>query len=428
MCQLPQVRRPSFLHHSFLFDRFRLSESKIRLALIKLKLIEMGMVKESNELEDLFIPPAIFNDSAEEATDHLEHAHTKLAEYEEKYANFLQHTTSKPNSLTISLQRAVLDAFQKSSIASKKCESCGGFSPPLRKDGYTKLFEKPLQKRLRKSMQGMKMKLKPALERLHKPQESIDDDSDEEVPTDDEGESKFSDTDKYLAPIEVEARMKLLWQAHPEFLNFIWYRASLSLQQRTPSSELWRTFFIRAVLVPPSRFRPPADLGDVQSEHPQNLSLSKILSINEKIDKLRTIPSGNMSTQLEGGSIDISKLIGVWIDLQNAVNCFIDSTKDQNVRPDDAVSGIRQILEKKEGLFRRHMMGKRVNYCCRSVISPDPFLGMNEIGIPVQFAKELHYPTPVTSWNVKMLRQMVENGPSIYPGTTSHSFWCLAVL
>jgi DNA-directed RNA polymerase I subunit RPA1 len=257
--------------------------------------------------------------------------------------------------------------------------------------------------------------------------ESIDgDDSDEEVPSEDEGESKFSDTDKYLAPIEVEARVKLLWQAHPDFLNFIWHRAALTrslVSQTTPPSELWRTFFIRAVLVPPSRFRPPADLGDVQSEHPQNLSLSKILSINEKIDKIRTMAGDSTGTSSQlgegtgaGGSIDISKLIGVWIDLQNAVNCFIDSTKDQNVRPDDAVSGIRQILEKKEGLFRRHMMGKRVNYCCRSVISPDPFLGMNEIGIPVQFAKELHYPTPVTSWNVKMLRQMVENGPSIYPG------------
>jgi DNA-directed RNA polymerase I subunit RPA1 len=240
------------------------------------------------------------------------------------------------------------------------------------------------------------------------------------VPSEDEGESKFSDTDKYLAPIEVEARVKLLWQAHPDFLDFIWHRAALSntlISQPSSSSELWRTFFIRAVLVPPSRFRPPADLGDVQSEHPQNLSLSKILSINEKIDKIRTMSSDSAGASEESAkSIDISKLIGVWIDLQNAVNCFIDSTKDQNVRPDDAVSGIRQILEKKEGLFRRHMMGKRVNYCCRSVISPDPFLGMNEIGIPVQFAKELHYPTPVTSWNVKMLRQMVENGPSIYPG------------
>jgi hypothetical protein len=153
----------------FSIDRFRLSESKIRMALIKLKLIEMGMVKESNELEDLFIPPAIFNDSAEEATDHLASAHTILAGYEAKYEIFLKQTNSKPTSMTVSLQRIVLDAFQKSSIAAKKCESCGGFSPPLRKDGSTKLFEKPLQKRLRKSMQGMKMKLKVCLDRPHLP-------------------------------------------------------------------------------------------------------------------------------------------------------------------------------------------------------------------------------------------------------------------
>ena len=36
------------------------------------------------------------------------------------------------------------------------------------------------------------------------------------------------------------------------------------------------------------------------------------------------------------------------------------------------LQGIRQQLEKKEGLFRKNMMGKRVNFACRSVISPDP--------------------------------------------------------
>ena len=42
-----------------------------------------------------------------------------------------------------------------------------------------------------------------------------------------------------------------------------------------------------------------------------------------------------------------------------------------------------QTLEKKEGLFRKHMMGKRVNYAARSVISPDPNINMDEIGIPM---------------------------------------------
>lgn len=58
----------------------------------------------------------------------------------------------------------------------------------------------------------------------------------------------------------------------------------------------------------------------------------------------------------------------------------------------DAASGICQLLEKKEGLFRQKMMGKRVNFACRSVISPDPYLAVNEIGIPPYFALRLTYP------------------------------------
>lgn len=47
-----------------------------------------------------------------------------------------------------------------------------------------------------------------------------------------------------------------------------------------------------------------------------------------------------------------------------------------------------------------HMMGKRVNYAARSVITPDPNLDVEEVGIPDVFAKKLTFPTPVTSWNV----------------------------
>jgi len=52
-----------------------------------------------------------------------------------------------------------------------------------------------------------------------------------------------------------------------------------------------------------------------------------------------------------------------------------------------------------------NMMGKRVNFACRSVISPDPYIHTGEIGIPVRFARTLTYPEPVTAWNVHVLRQ-----------------------
>lgn len=46
-----------------------------------------------------------------------------------------------------------------------------------------------------------------------------------------------------------------------------------------------------------------------------------------------------------------------------------------------------------------NMMGKRVNYSARSVISPDPALGTSEIGIPEVFAKKLSFPEPINSYN-----------------------------
>lgn len=46
-----------------------------------------------------------------------------------------------------------------------------------------------------------------------------------------------------------------------------------------------------------------------------------------------------------------------------------------------------------------HMMGKRVNFSARTVITPDPNLKMEEIGIPDVFAKKLTFPTPVTTYN-----------------------------
>ena len=50
---------------------------------------------------------------------------------------------------------------------------------------------------------------------------------------------------------------------------------------------------------------------------------------------------------------------------------------------------VKQLLERKEGLFRSHMMGKRVNFAARSVISPDPYIGTGDIGVPLHFAKTL---------------------------------------
>ncbi len=101
--------------------------------------------------------------------------------------------------------------------------------------------------------------------------------------------------------------------------------------------------------------------------------------------------------------------------MQVHVATYFDASrgKGKDVHP-----GIKQVLDKKEGLFRRNMMGKRVNYAARTVISPDPYIETDEIGIPMVFAKKLTFPTPVTWHNYKQLAQAVINGPNVHPGAS----------
>jgi len=153
-------------------------------------------------------------------------------------------------------------------------------------------------------------------------------------------------------------------------------------------------FFLRAIPVPPSRFRPPVIMGSTTIEHAQNFYLSRVLELNAQ---LRTMFNATHEFNREEGELKSAlanshdgtdtarqlkkvrddkdktqaNLLRVWVELQTTVNCFMDSTRDpKSSGGSNAPNGIRQLLEKKEGIFRKHMMGKRVNYACRSVISP----------------------------------------------------------
>ena len=78
--------------------------------------------------------------------------------------------------------------------------------------------------------------------------------------------------------------------------------------------------------------------------------------------------------------------------------------------------GLRNLLDKKEGLFRMNMMGKRINFAGRSVIAPDPFIKPSELGVPMNFAKKLSFPEHINAHNVTGLIDNVKNGALRYPG------------
>ncbi len=72
-------------------------------------------------------------------------------------------------------------------------------------------------------------------------------------------------------------------------------------------------------------------------------------------------------------------------------------------------------IKGKEGRFRGSVLGKRVNYGARSVIAPDPFLRLDEVGIPIKIAREVTFPEYVTDINIDRMKELIKNYNS-YPG------------
>ena len=110
----------------------------------------------------------------------------------------------------------------------------------------------------------------------------------------------------------------------------------------------------------------------------------------------------------------------VWDLLQYHISTYMDNTisglPPARHRNGDTLKSIAERIKGKKGIIRNNLMGKRVNYSARTVISPDPRLRLNQIGVPVQIAKKLTIPEPVNENNIEYLKEFVKNGPEGYPG------------
>lgn len=80
------------------------------------------------------------------------------------------------------------------------------------------------------------------------------------------------------------------------------------------------------------------------------------------------------------------------------------------------VKSIRARLKGKEGRLRGNLMGKRVDFSARTVITGDPNLSLDEVGVPRSIARTLTYPETVTPYNIHKLHELVKNGPNEHPG------------
>ncbi|KAI8373798.1 hypothetical protein BD560DRAFT_488983 [Blakeslea trispora] len=399
-----------YCHH------FRISRAVMKRFSGQLKLLQHGLIREAQALDEIYFDQKKVKKEKEDETleDKMEEDSLLLSNAEE-YIDYID--TFVKNSLADEearrfaadnykitvineVRKKVMADFMRLCLHTKKCLNCQGISPPVRRDGAAKLFQLQLTKKEQAHMDRIRNNLG----------------------FEDEVKGFNSNGQRFMTPYEVRKQIQALFEKEGDITTLL-YGAR---DPRVPSfikKATYHMFFVETLAVAPTRFRPPSVMGDKIFESPQNELLSGILKgshlVRDLSDELQKVSDEEQNDKNKIERVRTNFVESI-INLQHAVNSFIDSTKNpaQVAQGQTNPPGIRQALEKKEGLFRKHMMGKRVNYAARSVISPDPFIETSEIGIPPVFATKLTYPEPVTPHNFKEMRQAVINGPNKWPGAT----------
>ena len=116
-----------------------------------------------------------------------------------------------------------------------------------------------------------------------------------------------------------------------------------------------------------------------------------------------------------------SKIIDDWTSvLQYYIATIVDNTipgaDPVKQRSGRALKSITERHKGKTGRVRGNLMGKRVDYSARSVITPDPELSITELGVPMKIAMNITKPVTVNDMNREFLKKLVQNGPEVYPG------------
>ncbi len=161
--------------------------------------------------------------------------------------------------------------------------------------------------------------------------------------------------------------------------------------------------------VPPVYVRPSITLeSGIRSEDDLTHKLVDIIRINQRLKENMEAGAPTLIIQ------DLSELLQYHVTTYfNNQSSGIPPARHRSGR---ALKTLSQRLKGKEGRFRSNLSGKRVDFSARTVISPDPNLDINEVGVPVDVAMRLSLPEKVTEWNLDEMRRLIVNGPESYPG------------
>lgn len=200
-----------------------------------------------------------------------------------------------------------------------------------------------------------------------------------------------------LTPIDIRARLENISDDDYRLLGI------------NPNAARLEWSILTVLAVPPVTVRPSITLeSGVRSEDDLSHKLIDIIRINQRLRE-----------NLDAGAPQLI-VEDLWELLQYHVTTYFDNAVSgippARHRSGRALRTLAQRLKGKEGRFRSNLSGKRVDFSARTVISPDPNLSMNEVGVPEQIAKILTIPQRVTTWNIEEMKQLVIRGPDQHPG------------
>jgi DNA-directed RNA polymerase II subunit RPB1 len=161
--------------------------------------------------------------------------------------------------------------------------------------------------------------------------------------------------------------------------------------------------------IPPVAIRPTAKIDFMSSstmEDSLTLKIADIISTNIKVRDQMNRDSANVK--------DMNTLLQYHIATYFDNNSKLPTSEFKS--GGKPTKSIADRLKAKEGRVRFNLMGKRVDFSARSVITSDPNINIDEVGVPLKVAMELTIPEEVTPKNIKYLTKLVKNGRDVYPG------------
>lgn len=432
--------------------RFRIPHNQTHQVICQLRLLEHGLFKEFQDLTRYKLGSKRKRSKnedevgAEESEEDIE----DLMDRRERFVNksikkSKKKSTQLPfhkNPMAIQARKDVITQFLQQVALVKKCSHCKGQSPTYRKDKSTKIFRMPLPIRAREEMRVLDRKAANPLIYLMRERKEKEASEKHMVNGDADGDTEMTDkthgaeeeialndaletradantaeieadfeNQAFMTTNEVHAALTLLFDREQAVTDLLFAPSPGRKQVRVPAD----IFFMTSVLVIPNRFRPLARQGANQMMEAQmNGPLNRVINAANIVT---TMMRNSKKDDTDVRKPTHAQLMQAGIALQEAVNEVIDNPPSASGPQKD--QGIKQVLEKKEGLFRMNMMGKRVNFAARSVISPDPNIETNEIGVPLVFARKLTFPEPVREGNLAQMQRLVINGMDKYPGAAA---------